>query len=86
LFWSPRLPWRTGNPVKELGYGWGVLLEEGLNWPVFLLLMFLVVVLSGLFVGIYAFKTQDHSTAVSIGTWLTAVQTLGVALVFYWFQ
>jgi hypothetical protein len=67
-----------------MSHGWGIYLEERSNWHLFAVLMFVLLLSSGVVAGIYSWKTKDHPTGVAIGAWLTAVQTMGVAAVFFW--
>jgi len=84
LMWGSRLPWKLGPSLGPMDKGWGILLEERPDWPLFAALMFPFVLLSGLVAGIYSWKTGDNQTGVAIGAWLTTVQTLGMTAVFFW--
>ncbi len=83
--WGERLPWKVGpSLVVPMSQGWGIQLEESPDWPLFFALMFLILLMSGLVAGIYAWQTKDHQTGVAIGAWLTTVQAMGMSAVFFW--
>lgn len=84
MMWSPRLPWKLEGWMAQVG--WGIHLEEEPSWPLFTTLMFSFLMVSGLVAGIFAWKTGDNSTGVAIGTWLTAVQTMGATVLFFWWR
>jgi hypothetical protein len=86
-FWGPRLPRKVG-PTQEShsAEGWGIRLVERPDWPMFAALMSVLVLMSGMVAGLYAWATGDRPTGVAIGTWLTTVQTLGATAVFFWWS
>ncbi|OWY45676.1 hypothetical protein AALT_g10501 [Alternaria alternata] len=86
VFWSERLPWKVGPALEPKDVGWGIHLEESPDRPLFAALMCLLLLLSGAVAGIYAWLMKDNATGVAIGAWLTAVQTLGITAVFFWWS
>jgi hypothetical protein len=82
--WAARLPWKLGPGLGPMAQGWGIQLEEHANWPLFAAFMCFLLLLSGIVAVIYCWRTGDHSTGVAIGAWLTAVQTMGITAVFFW--
>ncbi|KAF2179460.1 hypothetical protein K469DRAFT_445033, partial [Zopfia rhizophila CBS 207.26] len=85
--WGPRLPKKLGISLAAstelLAQGWGIRIEEGPNWALLSILMFLFILISGIVAGAYAVKTHDNQAAVAIGTWLTTVQAMGMAALFF---
>lgn len=85
--WSRQMPQKLGDSIFysiEPGQeGWGFEIVEGLNWFVFSSGTLVVLLLSGAAAGLYGFFMDDASTGVAIGCWLTAVQALLVAVLFF---
>lgn len=85
--WSPRFPHKLERPVRlsnqPLAEGWGIEIEEGLNWVVVDSLMLVALFISAIVAGFYGHFMNDVATGVAIGAWLTAVQTLSAAIVFF---
>jgi len=86
MMWGPRIPRKLGPGLTPMSHGWGIFLEERPDWHLFTIIMFFFLLLSGMVAGLYSWRTQDHQTGVAIGTWLTAVQTMGGAAVFFWWK
>ena len=86
--WTTRFPHKLNESIffspKPLAEGWGIEIAEGPNWLLFSIVMFVALLLSGLAAGLYGQSMKDPATAVAIGSWLTAVQALGVAILFFW--
>lgn len=86
--WGVRLPKKLGislaNSTKPLACGWGIKIEEGPNWTCISIFMFSFVLISGLVAGTYAGLTHDNQTGVAIGAWLTTIQAMGLAALFFW--
>lgn len=69
--------------AEPLAVGWGIHIEEGRNWLLYCTLNFIVLLSSGGVAALYAVLQTDTPTGVAIGTWLTAVQGIVVAIVFF---
>ncbi|SCV40311.1 uncharacterized protein FFB14_07450 [Fusarium fujikuroi] len=85
-FWGLRLPRKLGPKLGPMTQGWGIHLEESPDWSLFTLLMFILLLLSGLVAGLYSWRTGDHQSGIAIGAWLTTVQAMGVASLFFWWK
>lgn len=68
---------------EKLAKGWGLEITEDRNWMLFVVASIVILLVSGAVAGIYAWRTDDKTTGVAIGAWLTAVQMLSVTLVFW---
>ncbi|KAB2099085.1 hypothetical protein AG0111_0g12615 [Alternaria gaisen] len=84
VFWSERLPWKVGPALRPKDNGWGIHLGESPDWPLFAASMCLLLLLSGVVAGIYAWLMKDAQTGVAIGAWLTSAQVMGITAVFFW--
>jgi hypothetical protein len=69
-----------------MAQGWGIHLEERPDWPLFAAMNFILLLVSGMVTGIYSWKMKDTQTGVALGAWLTAVQTMGLTVVFFWWR
>lgn len=56
--------------------GWGIRINEGLNWSYILLLTLILLIVIGLIVIVYAMTTSDGSAAFGLGAFLVAVFTV----------
>lgn len=83
MMWGPRLPRKLGPDLVPMAKSWGIHLEESTDWALFAVLNLICLLVSGAIAGIYSWKTKDTQTGVAIGTWLTEVQAMGVAAVFF---
>jgi hypothetical protein len=85
--WGPRLPQKLGASLlfskDPLPIGWGIQVIEGPNWGLFWSIQAISTALSGVVAGIYAACTKDRATAVAIGAWMVAVQTMAMAAIFF---
>jgi hypothetical protein len=86
MFWGNRLPWKVKPPLGPSNHGWGIYLEESRDRPLFAALMCLLLLLSGAVAGIYAWKMKDNATGVAIGACLTAVRTMAITAVCFWWS
>ena len=88
--WGERFPQKLKTSIlfsnDPLVVGWGIQITDGPNWFLLCLLMLLCLLISGIVAGVYAHFAKDNQTGVAIGSWLTAVQALGVALLFLRWQ
>ena len=86
--WVRRFPHRLKESIfyspKPLAEGWGIEIAEGPNWLLFSIIMLLALLVSGTTAGLYGYFMKDTATGVAIGSWLTAVQALVVAILFFW--
>ncbi|KAL9040600.1 MAG: hypothetical protein Q9214_004423 [Letrouitia sp. 1 TL-2023] len=86
MMWGPRIPRKLGRSLTPMAQGWGIHLEECPDWPLFAAVNFISLLISGAIAGIYSWKTKDTQTGVAIGTWLTAVQVMGMTAIFFWWH
>jgi hypothetical protein len=84
-FWLKTFPKKVREPLlRQAGMdgqrviGWGIRINEGLNWTVISLLLLTLVLAIGAAVGVYAAITSDNESAFGLGAFLVAV--LGVYL------
>jgi hypothetical protein len=84
--WDPRLPRKLGPSLAPMGQAWSIHLEQRPDWPLFAALNLICLLVSGAIAGFYSWKMNDKQTGVAIGAWLTAVQTMGVTAVFFWWS
>jgi hypothetical protein len=86
IIWGPRLPYKLGESLAEshtpLAQAWGIQISESINHALVASIMFIIVLLSGLIAGFYAWATRDNQSAIAIGTWLTTVQAMGLTAVY----
>lgn len=82
-FWITRFPKKIRDPLSRLPgsggmkvTGWGIHVNECLNWTVVLLSMFITLLIIGLSVTIYALTTSDSSSAFGLGSFLVALFTV----------
>ncbi|CVL07632.1 uncharacterized protein FMAN_14509 [Fusarium mangiferae] len=85
-FWGMRLPRKLGPKLGPMTQGWEIHLEERPDWSLFTLLMFILLLLSGLIAGLYSWRTGDHQSGIAIGTWLTSVQAMGITALCLWWK
>ncbi|KAK0897901.1 hypothetical protein LTR02_010448 [Friedmanniomyces endolithicus] len=85
--WMKRFPQLNDSSLfykpEKLAKGWGLEITEDRNWMLFVVASIVILLVSGAVAGIYAWRTDDKTTGVAIGAWLTAVQMLSVTLVFW---
>jgi hypothetical protein len=81
-FWITTFPKKISEPlVRRCGVdgqrviGWGIRINEELNWRYVLLLTFGILVVTGISVVSYAVITSDKSSAFGMGAYLVAVFT-----------
>ena len=83
-YWVDTFPKKLKGKLEYISgqrpVGWGIIINEGINWVVFILGAFSILLLSGVGVVIYALCTKDVSSAVGIGAYFVAVVTLVVTL------
>ncbi|MCJ1383714.1 hypothetical protein MMC17_006828 [Xylographa soralifera] len=87
--WTRRFPQKLQNSLlfstELLAPGWAIEITEGPNWLLVCVYNFIGVFVSGFVAGVYAVVKQDNTTGVAIGAWLTALQALlGAMLFFRW--
>ena len=88
--------WITTFPKKLKGrleyvsgqrpIGWGIIINEGVNWFVLLFGVLLTLLTTGFVVVIYAAFTKDISSAAGIGAYLVAIVSLVVTLQYFKWQ
>ena len=85
--WITRFPKLDGKSLnfagERLAKGWGVEILEDRNWTIFVVANTLLIFLSGVIAAIYARVTGDNQTAVAIGAWLSAMQTIVASAILY---
>jgi hypothetical protein len=79
-FWLETMPKKIGQPLgRQAGahgqqvVGWGLRINEGLNWAVLSAITLLGLVLIGISVLLYSFLTSDGSSAFGLGAYLVAM-------------
>jgi hypothetical protein len=82
-FWITRFPKKIRDPLSRLPgsggttvIGWGIRVNECLNWAVIFLLIFIILLAVGLSVTVYAVTTSDSSSAFGLGSFLVALFTV----------
>ena len=81
-FWVTTIPKKIGYPViREPGFdgqviGWGIRINEGLNWILIMFLIFVLLLAVGAIVTVYAMITTDKSSAFGLGAYLVATITV----------
>jgi hypothetical protein len=87
LLWCKRFPQKLGDSLicspNKLAVGWGVEIEESPNFVLFSAGMVFALLLSGLAAGLSGYYMEDKATGVAVGAWLTAVQTMMAATLFF---
>lgn len=79
-FWLATMPKKLKQPLTRIPgihgqsvIGWGIRINEGLNWGVLLLYMLSVLLMVGVIVILYVIFTSDESSAFGLGAYLVAV-------------
>lgn len=82
-FWITRFPKKIRDPLSRLPgtggmkvTGWGIHVNECLNWSTVLFLILITLLVIGLSVAVYAVTTSDSSTAFGLGSFLVALFTV----------
>jgi len=85
--------WTDSFPKKlkeELNYisgqrsiGWGIIINEGINWPVLLSGVLFILILTAIGVLVFSMRTGDVSSAAGLGAYFVAVVTLVVTLYYF---
>lgn len=82
-FWITTFPKKLRDPLVRLpansGHrviGWGIRINESLNWVVILLLILIILVAIGVGVILYATITSDKSSAFGLGAFMVALFTV----------
>jgi hypothetical protein len=83
IFWIITIPKKLGQPLtrqsgtgRQRVIGWGICINECLNWVVILCSMLVLLVIIGVIVIAYAVITLDKSTAFGLGAYLLATVTV----------
>ena len=88
--WIQRFPQLADSSLyysnEKLAKGWGIEITEGLNKLVLGCTALIVLLLSGAVTGICAVVWDDRQTGLAIGSWLTAVQALIAASLFWYWE
>jgi hypothetical protein len=74
----PRLPRKLKTSIMNEGaasvaIGWGVHIDEGINYKVFFWINFILVLLSGLIAAVWAKDKGDFQGAMGFSCWVIAV-------------
>ena len=90
LFWIITVPKKLEQPLsKPLGMdgqrvvGWGIRINECINWAAILSAMLLILVSIGIAVIIYASITSDKSSAFGLGAYLVATFTVYITYQYF---
>ena len=85
-FWVARFPKLQDASLfydkNKLAVGWGIEIVEKGNWELFLGVNLAALMISGAVAGISCWALKDNQTGISIGAWLSAVQTVTLSLLF----
>ena len=73
------LVWADGQQV----IGWGIQINEGLNWTVILSFVMFCLLLTGICVALYAIYREDVSAAAGLGAYIIAVIAVLVPLQYH---
>jgi hypothetical protein len=80
LFWWKAFPKKLDSPLTyEMDSycpGWGILIDEGWNRRLVIVLCFLAMVVFAIFVILYSMLTNDGSAGAGIGSFMMAILTL----------
>ena len=86
-YWLTLLPKKLQHPLEwtpsRAVVGWGIHINEGMDWRVILALVILCLILTGLCVGLYATIRGDVSTAAGLGAYIVAVIAVVIPLQYY---
>lgn len=63
--------------------GWGVRINESLNWSIVLLGIFLLLLFIGVIVVVYSAMTSDNSSAFGLGAFLMAIFTVYITYQYF---
>jgi hypothetical protein len=90
IFWMMTIPKKLGQPlIRQSGtggqrvIGWGIRINECLNWAVILSSMLVVLVVIGVAVIIYATITSDKSSAFGLGAYSVATFTVYITYQYF---
>jgi len=81
-FWVTTIPKKIRYPlIREPGFdgqvmGWGIRINECLNWAFILFLLLVLLLVVGAIVTVYAIITTDKSSAFGLGSFLVAIITV----------
>lgn len=81
-FWLSMLPKKLDEELRRPAgterpiIGWGIRVNETLNWAVFLLALFFVLLMVSVVVIVYSVATKDNSSAFGLGAYLAALLTV----------
>jgi hypothetical protein len=88
--WMSRLPKKLNTSIRHgtgaMTYGWGVHIDEGLNWAAVAQLNLLVVVLSGVAAGLWKYFENDFQGAFGFGCWIIAALDSLLGVYFFKWQ
>lgn len=89
-FWITTIPKKLRDPLVRLPgnhsppvIGWGVRINESLNWVIILLFILVVLFLIGVGVILYAGITSDNSSAFGLGAFLVALFTVYITYQYF---
>jgi hypothetical protein len=90
FFWMMTIPKKLGQPLtRQPGtggqrvIGWGIRINECLNWVVILCSMLVLLVVIGISVIAYAAITSDKSSAFGLGAYLVATFTVYISYQYF---
>jgi hypothetical protein len=90
IFWLMTIPKKLGQPLNRLPgtggqrvIGWGIRINECLNWAVILSFMLVVLIIIGVAVIIYAAITSDNSSAFGLGAYLVSILTVYISYQYF---
>jgi hypothetical protein len=89
-YWITTFPKKLKGRLEYISgqrpVGWGIIINEGINWFVLLFGVLVILLATGFVVVIYAAFTKDVSSATGIGAYLVAILSLVVTVQYFWWQ
>ena len=89
-FWLETFPKKLNGRLEYISgqraVGWGIYINEKLNWPIFLSSVLVVLIIIGIGVILFIVLRKDLSSAMGLGAYLVAVLTLIITLQYYRWQ
>jgi hypothetical protein len=90
IFWMMTIPKKLGQPLTrrpgvggQRVIGWGIRINECLNWVLILCAMLVLLVVIGVSVIAYAAITSDKSSAFGLGAYLVATFTVYISYQYF---
>ncbi|KAH8731586.1 hypothetical protein GQ44DRAFT_333772 [Phaeosphaeriaceae sp. PMI808] len=89
-YWTESFPKKLKDQLNYISgqrpVGWGIIINEGINWPILWFGVLFTLILTGIVVLACAMRTGDVSSAAGLGAYFVATLTLVVTLQYYKWQ